>query len=182
MIVLSVTCLATGEGLRGLGRLTSRVSYLIFGSQGEYRVELDGNFGGGSIIIPLHVPSDAVTVVENALLSRHGQALTSLLTILGWGAVSGAFNLYKLFKEKRGRPLADEDDLARILATLENIERLLLIRIFNDVEVQSAIRAVLRSCTKPISNGFTRMSRCGFATVPTRRMSLRRCFTTRLRI
>jgi hypothetical protein len=62
----------------------------MFGSQGEYRIELDGNFGGGSIIIPLQVFSDAVTTVENALLSRHGQALTSLLTLLGWGAVPGA--------------------------------------------------------------------------------------------
>jgi hypothetical protein len=139
-----IDLLVLGDGLRGLGRLTSRVSYLMFGSQGEYRIELDGSFSRGSIIVPLHVFSDAVTTVENALLSKHGQALTSLLTILGWGAVSGAFNLYKLFKEKRGRPLTDEDDLAHILATLQNIEQLLLVKIFNDPEVQAAIRAVLR--------------------------------------
>lgn len=139
-----IDLLILGDGLRGLGRLTSRVSYLMFGSQGEYRIELDGSFSRGSIIVPLHVLSDAVTTVENALLSRHGQALTSLFTMLGWGLAPGAFNLYKLFKEKRGRPLTDADNLARILATLQNIERLLLINIFNDAEVQAAIRAVLR--------------------------------------
>jgi len=132
------------DGLRGLGRLTSRVSYLMFGSELDYRIELDSQFQTGSVVIPLHILTDAVAKVENALLSRHGQALSSLLTILGWGAVSGAFNLYKMFKQKKGRPITDEDDLARILARLDNIERLLFIKIYNDAEVQAALRAALR--------------------------------------
>jgi DNA-binding transcriptional ArsR family regulator len=132
------------DGLRGLGRLTSRVSYLMFGSDLDYRIELDGEFQSGSVIIPLHVLTDAVANVENALLSRHGQALSSLLTILGWGAVSGALNLYRLFKQKKGRPITDEDDLARILARLDNIEQLLFIKIYNDAETQAALRATLR--------------------------------------
>jgi hypothetical protein len=132
------------DGLRGLGRLNSRVSYLMFGSELDYRIELDGQFQTGSVVIPLHVLTDAVAKVENALLSRHGQALSSLLTILGWGAVSGAFNLYKMFKQKKGRPITDEDDLARILARLDDIEQLLFIKIYNDPEVQAALRAALR--------------------------------------
>ena len=132
------------DGLRGLGRLTSRVSYLMFGSELDYRIELDSQFQTGSVVIPLHILTDAVAKVENALLSRHGQALSSLLMILGWGAVSGAFNLYKMFKQKKGRPITDEDDLARILARLDNIERLLFIKIYNDAEVQAALRAALR--------------------------------------
>ncbi len=132
------------DGLRGLGRLTSRVSYLMFGSELDYRIELNGQFQSGSVVIPLHVLTDAVATVENALLSRHGQALNSLLTILGWGAVSGALNLYKMFKQKNGRPITDEDDLARILARLDDIEKLLFIKIYNDAEIQAALRAALR--------------------------------------
>lgn len=132
------------DGLRGLGRLTSRVSYLIFGSDLDYRIELDSQFQTGSIVIPLHVFTDTVAKAEDVILSRHGQALSSLLTILGWGAVSGAFNLYKMFKQKKGRPISDEDDLARILARLEDMERLLFIKIYNDAEVQAALRAALR--------------------------------------
>jgi hypothetical protein len=49
-----------------------------------------------------------------------------------------------MFKEKKGRPITDEDDLARILARLDNIERLLFINIYNDAEVQAALRAALR--------------------------------------
>lgn len=102
------------------------------------------NFQTGSVVIPLHILTDAVAKVENALLSRHGQARSSLLTILEWGAVSGAFNLYKMFKQKKGRPITDEDYLARILSRLDNIERLLFIKIYNDAEVQAALRAALR--------------------------------------
>ena len=116
----------------------------MFGSELDYRIELDSSIQTGSIVIPLNVLTDAVGKAENALLSRHGQALSSLLTILGWGAVSGALNLYKMFKEKKGRAITDEDDLARILERLDNIERLLFIKIYNDPEVQAALRAALR--------------------------------------
>ena len=129
------------DGLRGLGRLTSRVNYLMFGSELDYRIELDSQFQTGSVVIPLHCPD------RRGCKGRERAALpawASLLTILGWGAVSGAFNLYKMFKQKKGRPITDEDDLARILARLDNIERLLFIKIYNDAEVQAALRAALR--------------------------------------
>jgi len=49
-----------------------------------------------------------------------------------------------MFKQKKGRPITDEDDLARILARLDNIERLLFIKIYNDAEIQAGLRAALR--------------------------------------
>jgi hypothetical protein len=53
-----------------------------------------------------------------------------------------------LFKRKKGRPIRSEDDLASLLSGELQIERNLLIRIFNDKEVQAAIRAVLRALRK----------------------------------
>lgn len=132
------------DGLRGLGRLTNRVSYLMFGSEFDHSIELDVSVRRGSIIIPLHITPDVIEQVENLLASKGAQALATLMSILGWGIVSASLSLYKTFKRKRGRPITEDDDLARLLEGLGDIERLLLIKIYNDLEVQAAIRAVLR--------------------------------------
>lgn len=55
-----------------------------------------------------------------------------------------ALSLFALFKKKKGRPIPEEDDLNKLLERLSNIERLLMIKIYNDLEVQQAIRASLR--------------------------------------
>jgi hypothetical protein len=136
--------LVLADGLRGIGRLTSRVSYLMFGSDADYRAELDGNFGRGSIVVPLHFVTDAVQAAENFLLSKEVQALANLVTLLGFGFGPMVLSLFALFKKKKGRPITDEDDLNRLFERLADIERLLLIKIYNDQEVQLALRATLR--------------------------------------
>jgi hypothetical protein len=60
------------------------------------------------------------------------------------GSIPTAITLFKLFKRKKGRPLTDEDDLKEILKALKDIEMLLLIKIYNDQEVQNALRKILR--------------------------------------
>jgi hypothetical protein len=132
------------DGLRGLGRLTNRVSYLMFGSEFDHKIELDGSIRSGSIIIPVHIIPDIIEQAETLLSSKGAQALATLMSILGWGIVSASLSLYKLFKRKRGRPITEDDDLARLLEGLGDIERLLIVKIYNDLEVQAAIRAALR--------------------------------------
>lgn len=132
------------DGLRGLGRLTNRVSYLVFGSEYNHKIQLDTGFRHGSIVIPLHIVSEAIDHAETILASTGFQALSTLMSILGWGAVPAVLTLYKIFKRKQGRPITDEDDLVRLLQGLSDIERLLFIKIYNDPEVQAAIRAVLK--------------------------------------
>jgi hypothetical protein len=132
------------DGLRGLGRLTNRVSYLMFGSEFDHKIELDESIRRGSIVIPLHIVPDVIEQVETLLSSKGAQALATLMSILGWGIVSASLSLYKLFKRKRGRLITEDDDLARLLEGLGDMERLLLVRIYNDPEVQAALRAVLR--------------------------------------
>jgi len=63
--------------------------------------------------------------------------------MLGFVSSAGV-SLYGLFKRKHGRPITDHDKLDRLLEKLGDIERLLVIRIYNDMEVQAALRAVLR--------------------------------------
>jgi hypothetical protein len=132
------------DGLRGLGRLINRVSYLLFGSEYDHKVELDEGFRGGSIVVPLHIFSEVVNRAEDILATKGMQALATLMSILGWGALPAYLTLYKLFKRKQGRPITDEDDLVRLLQGLTDMERMLFIRIYNDLEVQAAIRAVLK--------------------------------------
>ena len=56
------------DGLRGLGRLTNRVGYLMFGSEFDHKIQLDGSFRSGSVIIPLHIlmtlPSECVSHIR----------------------------------------------------------------------------------------------------------------------
>jgi hypothetical protein len=132
------------DGLRGLGRLTNRVSHLMFGSRFNHRIELDSRFDHGSIVIPLHIASEVMKAAEDALASKGAQALSTLMSILGWGAIPGGLTLYSLFKKKQGRPITEKDDLKQLLERLEDIEALLMVKIYNDLEVQAALRATLR--------------------------------------
>src|ERR1700750_1834865 len=62
------------DGLRGLGRLTSRVSYLMYGTQYDHRIALDESPRRGSVIIPVHIFSTAVQQAETVLTSKGAQA------------------------------------------------------------------------------------------------------------
>jgi len=139
-----IDVLVLADALRGLGRLTSRASYILYGSNFDHRLELDASIRGGSVIIPLHIFSAVLQQAESGLLTPGVQALANLMSILGFGVGPAAITLYKLFKLKRGRPITDDDDFERLLRRLENLERLLLVRLYNDQEVQAAIRSVLR--------------------------------------
>jgi hypothetical protein len=116
----------------------------MLGSGAEYRAELDGNFGRGSIVVPLQFVTESLQVAENFLLSKEVQALANLITLLGFGLGPMALSLFAIFKKKKGRPITDEDDLNRLFERLADIERLLFIKIYNDQEVQQALRATLR--------------------------------------
>ena len=132
------------DSLRGLGRLTNRAGYLLYGPDANCRLELASGLRPGSVVAPFYLASGLVEHVETILTSPGVQALATLMGLLGWGIVPAAQSLYKIFKNKRGRPLTEEDNFGKVLGRVENIEQLLLIKIYNDVEIQAALRAVLR--------------------------------------
>ena len=140
--------LALGDSLRGFGRLTNRVSYLAFGARYDHRLEVDSGFRQGSLIVPLHIISEVVNSARTWLDSKGAQELSTLMSILGWGAVPGTVSVFLLFRRKKGRPISSQDDLDKLLAGQLDIDRALFIRIFNDREVQAAVRAVLRALRK----------------------------------
>jgi hypothetical protein len=89
------------DSLRGLGRLTNRVSYLAFGSRYDHRLEIDGSFQPGSLIVPLHIASQLFADARTFLDSRGAQELSTLMSILGWGAIPGTVSVFYCLREKK---------------------------------------------------------------------------------
>jgi hypothetical protein len=77
---------------------------------------------------------------EHLLAGEAGTALANLLTIMGFAA-GGVMTLYKLFKKLKGRRIEKVEDIPEEL----RIEMLmkLLIRVYNDEEVQKHLRRTL---------------------------------------
>jgi len=127
-------------GLRGQALLIHRVNELLYGEASNIRVEVDAEFEPGSLIIPVHILSDALTGAEHLLAGQAATALANLMQFLGY-IVGGGLTIYHLFKRLRGRRIEKPEDLPKDLRINISIE--LLIRIYNDPEVQTQLRKTL---------------------------------------
>ncbi|MGC1781561.1 MAG: hypothetical protein WA708_03485 [Acidobacteriaceae bacterium] len=132
--------LALAAGLRGQALLAHRVSELLYGDSVTIQVDVDPSFESGSLIVPVHILSNAVNTAEQLLTGRGIAALSNLLALLGFMGIS-ATSLYKLFKRLRGRPIEHPDNIPADLHLDISIE--LLIRIYNDNEVQTQLRKTI---------------------------------------
>jgi hypothetical protein len=131
--------LALANGLRGEALLIERVGNLLYGERVKVQAEVDASFEGGSLVVPVHILSDAVRTAEHLLAGEGFTAFANLLALLGfmgWSATS----LYKLFKKLRGRPIERPSDIPTSSGLELNISVELLIRIYNDKEVQTQLR------------------------------------------
>jgi len=131
--------IALAEGLRGQALLAHRVKDLLYGESVTIRVEIDPNFKASSLIIPVHILQDIVAA-RDLLAGSTATALANLATLLGFFGLSGA-SLYHLFRLLKGRRIEKPEDVPRHLKI--NIEIDLLIRIYNNPEVQTFLRKVL---------------------------------------
>ena len=132
--------LALATGLRGQALLADRLSTLLYGDSVRIRVDVDETFERGSLLVPVHILSDTFHAAEHLLAGEHTTALINFLTLLGFGHV-GATSLYKLFKRKLGRPIKSVDDLPPRVELDLRID--LLIRVYNDNEIQTQLRKVV---------------------------------------
>jgi hypothetical protein len=123
--------LALSVGLRGQA---------LYGESVTIKVEVDPEFESGSLIIPVHILSDAVRVAEGFLTGPAITALVNLITLLGFFGFSGV-TLYALFKRLKGRRIEKPEDVPRDMKIDISIE--LLIRVYNDAEVQENLRKTL---------------------------------------
>jgi len=129
--------LALGIGLRGQALLIQRVKDILYGDKAAIRVEIDPSFEAGSLIVPVHILSDAVTAGVHLLAGEVFTALANLLAVLGFGGVN-VLTIYTLFKRLKGRPIEKTTDVPQDLKIDMPIE--LLIKIYNDPEVQIQLR------------------------------------------
>ncbi len=132
--------LALGTGLRGQALLIQRVKDILYGEDFPVGIEVDTEFEHGSYLVPVHVFSEAVKAAEQLLAGRSVTAITNLLQILGFFGASGV-TLYKLFRRLKGRRIEKPDDVPKELSI--NISVDVLIRIYNDAEVQNQLRQTL---------------------------------------
>jgi len=68
-------------GLRGQALLIQRVNELLYGESSNIRVEVDAEFEASSLIVPVHILSDALTGAEHLLAGQGATALANLMTI-----------------------------------------------------------------------------------------------------
>jgi hypothetical protein len=134
--------LALANGLRGEALLVQRVSDLLYGERVKVQVEVDPSFESGSLIVPIHILSDGLRTAEHLLAGEGFTAFANLLALLGFMGLS-ASSLYKLFKRLRGRPIEQAEDLTKVLDLELNISVELLLKIYNDKEVQAQLRKTI---------------------------------------
>lgn len=130
--------LALGTGLSGQALLIRRVKDILYGEDFPVAIEVDTEFERSSYLVPVHV-SEALKAAEQLLVSQPVTALANLLGILGFLGASG--NIYALFRRLKGRRIEKPDDVPKGVEI--NIAIELLIRIYNDSEVQTQLRKTL---------------------------------------
>lgn len=126
-------------GLRGQALLIHRVKDILHGESFDIRVEVDPDFEPGSLIVPVHILTDLKTA-ENLLTGQAVNAFVNLIAILGFFS-GGSVALYKLFKRLKGRRIEKPEDLPKDLNINLSID--VLIRIYNDPEVQTQLRRTI---------------------------------------
>jgi hypothetical protein len=137
-----MSMLALGSSLRGQAILIERVKDMLYGDSVTIRVELDYQFERSSLIVPIHILSEAIRTAENVLSGHAATALANLIMLLGFGR-AGGLTLYKVFKRLKGRRIEQPEDIPNDLKT--EIAIRLLMEIYNDAEVQKQLRITLEA-------------------------------------
>jgi hypothetical protein len=127
-------------GMRGQALLIHRVKDLLYGESLNIQVEVDPEFEAGSLVIPVHILSDGLNAAERLLSGPGVTALANLIQILGFFGIGGV-SLYKLFRKLKGRKIERPEDIPIKLDINISIE--VLIRIYNDAEVQTQLRKTI---------------------------------------
>lgn len=133
--------LALAAGLRGQALLFERVKLIMYGESTSIRVEVDHEFDKGSLVVPVHVLTDSLQTAKHVLAGEGVTAFANLLQILGFLGITGAASIYTLFKRLKGRRIEQPEDVPRDLKLTISVE--VLIRIYNDPEVQTQLRKTL---------------------------------------
>jgi hypothetical protein len=152
--------IALADGLKGTARFVNRVAELRLGTQSDFRLEIEGEPRAGSIEVVLRFFHPLIETIEKLGDDKLLLGLTVIATLTGFSAKDIGKSLISLFKKLRGRPITNETSLLDLLPKDIAIDTTELIRIYNDPEVQAAIRAAIRPLRREGTDTFeTRLDR-----------------------
>lgn len=132
------------DGLKGIGRLIAKVADLQGLGLGRVRLQVQGQPRSGSLEVFLHFFHVAAETAQNVLDSKLLSEIGLVMGISGFSLKDARNSLIELFKKFKGRPIDDETDLDSVDVGDLSITKADLIRMYNDPDVQAAIRAALR--------------------------------------
>ena len=105
-----------------------------------YEGVLEWPIAAESLVVPVHIIVEGLCAAEHVLAGEGFTALANLIALLGFLGVS-APSLYSLFRGRKGRRIETPQKLPNSLRIDMPLE--LLIRIYNDAEVQKQLRQIL---------------------------------------
>jgi hypothetical protein len=140
--------IALSDGLKGTARFVNRVAELHLGAQSEFQIEVVGEPRSGSLEIFLRFFHPLVSAIEYPGTSKILASLAVIAGLTGFSAKDVGKSIISLFKKLHGRPITDETKLTDLFPDDAAIDKAEFIRIYNDPEVQAAIRAAIRPLRK----------------------------------
>jgi hypothetical protein len=133
------------DGLKGYARFVNRIAEMLLGPKGEgFHLEVDGEPQKSSLEVFVRFLHPIAQSIRDISDSKLLVGLSVVATLSGLSLRDVGKSLIWLFKHQKGRPIDAETDLLSALPTDSPIDLAELIRIFNDPEVQAALRAALR--------------------------------------
>ena len=136
--------IALSDGLKGTARFVNRVAELELGIQSGFRLEVEGEPQSGSLEVFLRFFHPLVSAVEKVGESKFVIGIATIMAITGFSAKDAGKSLIAAFRKLRGRPITSDTDLKGVLPPDIAIDLAEFIRMYNDPEVQAAIRAAIR--------------------------------------
>ena len=136
------------DGLKGTARFINRVAEMHLGTSTDFSLEVEGEPRAGSLEVFIRFSHTVVESVNRIADSKFLTGLAIIATLTGFSLKDVGKSLLSIFKKLRGRPISDATDLEAVLPANLPIDKAELIRIYNDPEVQAAIRAAVRPLRK----------------------------------
>lgn len=136
------------DGLKGTARFINRVAEMHLGTPNDFVLEVEGEPRAGSLEVFIRFSHSVVEFVDWLGSSKFLAGLAIIATLTGFNPKDGGKSLLSIFKKLKGRFISDAIDIEAALPADLPIDKTELIRIYNDPEVQAAIRAAIRPLRK----------------------------------
>lgn len=132
------------DGLKGVARFVNRVAQMRLKDESLVRLSVQGDPRTGSLEVFVNIFDFLVNGVKEIGNSSFMQGLAIIATLSGFNLKDAGRSLVAMFVKLNGRPITDATNLDDVQFPNLPIDRAEIIRIYNDPEVQAAIRAALR--------------------------------------